>query len=111
MSIYVVTKSGDLLEYSAPDGYREWIGTEETRYRIFKSEQRCGRSPANNQKSLMSYVDKDEVVSIGFIKPVTIEGRMLNWSERSKLTTLRNWLAKRRLPRKIDATPLEKLLG
>jgi len=111
MSVYAVTLAQGLLRYDAPMGKQIWLAERGGNWKIYYKSCTCEKCIDHSHEVLIAWVQRDQISSIGFERPVAVEGRMLSAYERTKLVDLRDWLEKRKLPRKVDLAPLKTVIG
>lgn len=113
--VYAVTTDNRLLGFRSPtDEHSMWLRSAGARWKIYYKNCTCANCTRADHEVLIAYVESSRVVSIGFERPVAVEGRMLTSSERYALGNLRDWLkAVKRLPKKIrDIVPaIESLIA
>lgn len=106
MSVFVATVDGRVLQYDSPQcTSTDWIRHENGRWKIYWRNCTCADCTNQKHENLIAYIPDGTIVSIGFERPFTVEGRLLNSGEKSKVVSIRDWLAKRNakgtLPRKV----------
>lgn len=112
MSVFVVTTDYRLLEYPLPAHAKKsksiWLRDCDPVWKIYWKTCSCADCVnIDGHEVVIAWIEKREVMSIGFQRPIAIDGRLLTDGEKRKLTDLKKWLEQnKKVPKRLDISPL-----
>lgn len=110
--VYVVTKNGSLLRYEGIPGKLLWLSDCGDRWFIYQTSCNCKKCVTDSHQTWVAHVYKSEIVSIGFDKPIAIEGALLTSRQRLCLAGIYQWLINNKKRAKyLNLEPLRLVAG
>ena len=100
--IYVMMLDGAIVSYAGGPGRTTCFASSGNQWHLYYRDCACKPCVTAAHHQFIAYVAKDQVRSIGFTKPIMVDGAPLTWVQRYDLKRLAEWLGKRKkLPAKI----------
>lgn len=116
MSVYAVTTDQRCIRYDLPVAANGtiWLQDKGDSWLVYYKTCDCRACSDEAHKSWIASVRKSTIVSIGFYRPIAVEGRMLTSDERRNITDIADWLDKaknkRRCPNSLSSTALRNVV-